>query len=68
MTDTAYRFKKDHPNYIEERRKHLIQLTKDRYKTDPDFREACKARSKAYYEALKAKAHASASYCEQIKK
>lgn len=59
MSDTLYRFKKDSPSYLEDRHKHLVQLTKDRYKNDPDFREACKARSQAYYKNLKAKALAS---------
>ena len=53
---SEYRFKKDDPQYETNRRKHLIQLTKDRYKNDDLFREVCKARSQAYYYKLKAMA------------
>lgn len=54
MSDNVYRFKKDDPEYETKRRKHLIELTKSRYKNDEDFRNKCKARSNAYYHKLKA--------------
>ncbi len=47
------KYKKDQPNYHENRKQHLIKLTKDRYKNDPEFREKMKSNSKKYYEKLK---------------
>ena len=58
---SEYRFKKDDPEYETNRRKHLIALTKDRYKNDNEFWERCKERSQAYYYKLKALALAKAS-------
>jgi hypothetical protein len=58
MTDTVYRYKKDDPEYKEKRTKHLVQLTKDRYKNDDAFRDKCKERARAYYHKLKAMANA----------
>ena len=52
MSD-AYRFKKDDPEYHLQRHKHLIEITKARYKNDEAFRNKCKERSKAYYQKLK---------------
>jgi hypothetical protein len=54
--DTVKVFKKDNPDYKVNRHKHLIQITKERYKNDDEFREQCKARSKLYYKNLKEKA------------
>ena len=54
MPEIVYKFKKDDPEYETRRRKHLIELTKDRYKNDEDFRNKCKVRSNAYYHKLKA--------------
>ena len=48
-----YRFKKDEPNYYENRKNHLIQITKDRYKNDLEFRNKMKLNSKKQYERLK---------------
>ena len=48
-----YRFKKDEPNYYENRKKHLIQLTKDRYKNDLEFKNKMKLNSEKQYERLK---------------
>ena len=53
MVDTVYKFKKDDPEYLNKRRQHLVQLTKDRYKHDEVFRSKCKERAKAYYQKLK---------------
>ena len=50
---SEYRFKKDDPEYQIKRSKHLIELTKARYKNDDQFREKCKQRSQAYYYKLK---------------
>lgn len=52
--EQVYRFKKDDPNYYENRKKHLINLTKERYKNDAEFREKARVRSKMYYDKLKA--------------
>lgn len=50
---TDVKFKKDQPDYYENRKKHLIQLTKDRYKTDEEFRKKAIKRSYDYYHKLK---------------
>jgi hypothetical protein len=54
--NSTYRFKKDDPLYEEKRRKHLVELTKNRYKNDETFREACKTRARVYYQKLKSQA------------
>ena len=54
--DTVKVFKKDNPDYKVNRHKHLIELTKERYKNDETFREQMKSRSKEYYRSLKEKA------------
>ena len=48
-----YKYKKDHPDYKINRSKHLIQLTKERYKNDEDFRNKVKERSNNFYHNLK---------------
>ena len=49
----VYKFKKDDPNYKTNRHKHLIALTKQKYKTDEDFRNKMKNTSRDYYYKLK---------------
>ena len=56
-----YRFKKDDPMYKENRSKHLIEITKARYKNDEAFRDKCKERARAYYYKLKANANINTS-------
>ncbi len=63
MSDTCYRFKKDDPLYQQKRHKHLIEITKARYKNDEAFRNQCKERSKAYYSKLKTMAANSSNLC-----
>jgi len=48
-----YRFKKDAPDYQEKRHKHLIELTKNRYKNDEIYRNKIKENAKKKYERLK---------------
>lgn len=45
--------KKDDPEYPEKRKKHLIDITKNRYKTDENFRNKMRETSKKYYDDLK---------------
>ena len=52
------KYKKDDPNYYENRKKHLIQLTKDRYRTDEEFREKAIKRSNEFYHKLKKQSNA----------
>ena len=59
MTD-LYKFKKDDPGYQQKRHKHLVELTKDRYKNDEAFRDKCKERARAHYQKLKTMAMANA--------
>ena len=49
-----YRYKKDDPDYAKNRHQHLINLTKERYKNNEEFREKMKLNSKLYYQKLKA--------------
>ena len=46
-----YRYKKDSP--AKNRHQHLINLTKERYKNNGEFREKMKLNSKLYYQKLK---------------
>lgn len=48
-----YRYKKDDPDYAKNRHQHLINLTKERYKNNGEFREKMKLNSKLYYQKLK---------------
>ena len=48
-----YRYKKDDPDYARNRHLHLINLTKERYKNNEEFREKMKLNSKLYYQKLK---------------
>ena len=48
-----YRYKKDDPDYAKNRHQHLINLTKERYKNNEEFREKMKLNSKLYYQKLK---------------
>ena len=48
-----YKYKKDDPNYYENRKQHLIEITKNRYKNDPEFKEKMKQTSRNYYNNLK---------------
>ena len=48
----VYRFKKDDPQYNENRRNHLVEITKARYENDETFRNKCKERSRLYYQRL----------------
>jgi len=48
-----YKYKKDAPDYQEKRKNHLIQLTKDRYKNDLEFRNKVKENAKKHYDRLK---------------
>ena len=48
-----YRYKKDDPEYIKNRKQHLINLTKEKYKNNEEFREKMKLTSKLYYQKLK---------------
>jgi hypothetical protein len=50
---TIYKFKKDDPEYKINRHKHLIELTKQRYQTDPDFKNKMLETSRNYYKNLK---------------
>ena len=52
------KYKKDDPNYHENRKKHLIQLTKDRYRTDEEFRQKAIKRSNEFYHKLKKQSNA----------
>jgi hypothetical protein len=56
MSD-SYRFKKDDPEYQQKRHKHLVELTKNRYKNDEVFRDKCKERARAHYQKLKTMAN-----------
>lgn len=47
------KFKKDDPNYQNDRKAYLIQHTKNRYKNDEEFRKKMKENSKNYYQKLK---------------
>jgi hypothetical protein len=53
MEEVVYRFKKDNPSYYEERKARLIEITKQRYRDDPEFKEKMKQTSKNYYNNLK---------------
>jgi hypothetical protein len=59
MTE-LYKFKKDDPEYQQKRHKHLVELTKDRYKNDEVFREKCKELARTHYQKLKTMAMANA--------
>ena len=48
-----YRYKKDSPDYAKNRHQHLINLTKERYKNNGEFRGKMKLNSKFYYQTLK---------------
>ena len=48
-----YRYKKDDPEYVKNRKQHLINLTKEKYKNNEEFREKMKLTSKLYYQKLK---------------
>lgn len=48
-----YRFKKDDPEYKLRRKLRCIELTKEKYKNDIDFKEKAKTRSFEYYHKLK---------------
>ena len=48
-----YRYKKDNPDYAKNRHQHHINLTKERYKNNEEFREKMKLNSKLYYQKLK---------------
>ena len=48
-----YRYKKDSPDYAKNRHQHLINLTKERYKNNEEFREKMKLTSKLYYQKIK---------------
>jgi hypothetical protein len=61
---SIYRYKKDAPDYKENRHKYLIQRTKDRYKNDEDFRTKMKETSKKHYDKLKE----ASKILEEIKK
>lgn len=51
--EPVYKFKKDHPDYYMNRHLHLIELTKQRYKNNPEFKAKSLQRSKLYYEKLR---------------
>ena len=51
--EPVYRYKKDHPDYYKNRHLHLIELTKNRYKNDPEFKAKMLERSKLYYEKMR---------------
>lgn len=53
QNDPIYKFKKDDPNYKINRHKHLIELTKNRYNTDPEFKKKMLETSRNYYKKLK---------------
>ncbi len=61
MNDTIHRFKKDDPEYKQKRHKHLIELTKQRYRDDEAFRNKCRETSRAYYQKLKSLATSNSS-------
>lgn len=48
-----YKFKKDNPNYYEERKKKLNEQTQARYADSQETRERTKARSKQQYNELR---------------
>ena len=48
-----YRYKKDNPDYAKNRHQRLINLTKERYKNNQEFREKMKLTSKLYYQKIK---------------
>ena len=49
----TYRYKKDSPDYAKNRHQRLINLTKERYKNNQEFREKMKLTSKLYYQKIK---------------
>ena len=51
--EVIYRFKKDHPDYYENRKKRLIDITKERYKNDEEFRNKMKETSNEFYRRLR---------------
>lgn len=53
MENIIYKYKKDNPDYKINRSKRLIELTKNRYQNDIEFREKVKQRSNDYYHNLK---------------
>ena len=48
-----YKYKKDDPDYARTRHQYLINLTKEKYKNNEEFRERMKLNSKIYYQKLK---------------
>ena len=48
-----YKYKKDDPNYSLNRHQYLINLTKEKYRNNVEFREKMKMTSKLYYQKLK---------------
>jgi hypothetical protein len=51
--EPVYKYKKDNPDYHKNRHLHLIELTKQRYKNDPEFKAKMLERSKLYYQKLR---------------